>query len=233
MDIEPITNLIKALKASLGYATKPFVPDTYTSIFVALQPSRSDTQKIIKAYNLHPSWADELHVTMVYTTTDNNPDADTVHDVFANLAKRLPTKITARLNGVIRFNGEEKDAVVLNVDGTKIEEARGILTSDDRIKMDGDAHGFTPHMTIDYIGHNDALPFDRLPETLTVEFNLLQVSYAGDKRTYHLSDSGVKQLSFEDAIDSTGDTIDDETGETAPLNTKRRRSYNMDHVKEG
>lgn len=230
---EPIRELLAHLRKAMGYSNKPFEPETFTSIFVGLYPTRSDAQRIVEAYNLHPSWMDELHVTMVYALTEDNPSEQVTQEIFAELVAQLPRKIKAKLNGITRFSGDEQDALVINVDGVDIERSRLILTSDSRIDTSGSGHGFTPHLTIAYVGHDEPSPFARLPQTLDIEFNMVAVGYASKYNKYFLSQDGVKELSNDDERVDLTVTIDDESGEREALNPKRRRSYNMGHVKEG
>ncbi|AYQ99230.1 RNA ligase [Brevibacterium phage Cantare] len=233
--LEPIQELLDALRQSLtGYINEPVKKQTFSSIFVGLYPTYEDAQKIVKTFNLHPSWADDLHVTMVYANPDDNPDEAQINDIFRVLIGQLPTLITAKLNGVTRFagNDEDGDALVLNVDHPSIEQARRILTSDQRLVIN-DQHGFTPHMTIAYLNRDTPTPIDRVPEVLQVEFDRISVGYQSAYTHYSLGHNDIKELTIDDVNIYLPATIDDESGERAELNPKRRRSYNMEHVKEG
>lgn len=233
--LEPIHELLNALRQSLtGYINEPVEKQTFSSIFVGLYPTYEDAQKIVKTFNLHPSWADDLHVTMVYANPDDNPDEAQVNEIFRSLIPQLPQKITAKLNGVTRFAGNEEngDALVLNVDDPSIEESRRVLTSDKRLTVN-DQHGFTPHLTIAYLNRDAPTPIDRVPDVLQIEFDRISVGYQSVYTHYSLGHEGIKELTIDDVNIYLPATIDDESGEREELNPKRRRSYNMEHVKEG
>lgn len=232
-----ISVLLDALRSSIAvkpYINEPVEDQTYTSIFVGLYPATADARRIVETYNLHPSWVNELHVTLIYTLTEYNPEERAVNEEYRERINNLPESISAKLNGITRFAGADggSDALVLNVDSPAIGYAREVMTKNSPIQLPDD-HGFTPHMTIAYLGKDQPTPIDRVPTVLDVTFDRVSVGYRSNYTHYSLGHSGIKELTIDDVNDYLPVTIDDESGEREQLNPKRRRSYNMGHVEEG
>lgn len=90
----------------------------------------------------------------------------------ASWAQTIPA-LPARLSGVLRFAGEESDAFALTVDAVGLSAARESLVA--ALRTAGfepvATHGFTPHVTLDYLPReapSPALPYE-LPIDVTLD----------------------------------------------------------------
>ena len=129
--------------------------------------------------------ADELHVTLCYL----GPASDLVDkkarllEAVRGLADRV-APFKGSLNGVTRFtethNG--RHAIVLNVDSPVLPELRQKLVDTmHNVGFDvDDLHGFTPHMTLAYIGEEEEMPAVALPEE-PVTFDALWVFWGQER----------------------------------------------------
>lgn len=120
--------------------------------------------------------AEQLHCTLFYSGDIKSMPVKT-RDEFIDYARSLQLPIIdASLNGqTVFYNDPEKPVCVLNVDSPQLEAAR-------RKVMDGldvpQTHGYTPHMTVKYLGKGEGMPvIARQP--VQVIFDRLRVAYDG------------------------------------------------------
>lgn len=134
----------------------------------------------------HP---EALHLTLCYCG-----DANALSDVQIGRAIAAAADIatmygplSGQLAGLGRFNASEssdgKDVIYANVDVPGLEQMRQMLASS--LEFAGcppaRTHGYTPHVTLDYIDPFDPLPMQRLP---TQPFTIRSIWVSvGDKRT--------------------------------------------------
>jgi len=121
--------------------------------------------------------AGELHLTLAYLPEVDRADAVTVEllrSTVAGWAAGVPAPIAATLGGVGRFTGpaDEGDAFVALVDAPGLGALReGLVAALTAAGLAvSTAHGFTPHVTLAYLGADAEPPLDRLgPVALTFE----------------------------------------------------------------
>jgi 2'-5' RNA ligase len=110
---------------------------------------------------------ERMHITLAYfgDSVDLIDVDETVLEVMTKVAENHP-KIKAELSGIGRFENAEtgEDAVVALVDAPGLETLREHLVHE--LEEAGipvaKNHGFTPHITIAYIGFHEQLPVNRI-----------------------------------------------------------------------
>lgn len=129
----------------------------------------------------------DMHLTLAYLgKVGEVPDPTALHEVVADLAASTDP-IHGEVSGVGRFSGPkgEGDPVYLSVDAPDLAAFRQKLV--DALTAAGlpvrADHGFTPHITLDYVGHDKPTPIGRIDPT-PAEFGLLSMAYGPDVWDY-------------------------------------------------
>jgi SPP1 gp7 family putative phage head morphogenesis protein len=153
-------------------------PDYRDGTMLALYPDPALAKEMAVPGGLP---AEELHVTVAYTGKVDQADQARLRFAAEVAARRAP--ITAMLSGHARFTGGAKgDVIVALVDSADLDELRRAVV--DALTEQGVAvpadHGFTAHMTLQYVAPEDADPVGRLAAR-PVEFGALSVVYGEDR----------------------------------------------------
>jgi len=134
-------------------------PDYSGSCMIALYPPARIAAALAADGGLEP---DEMHVTVAYTGDAADVDPEALNAAAQALAGRLP--FTAAISGHARFTGGKQDCIVALVDAPQLEtlraDARKAL-AEQGIGIPSE-HGYTPHLTIRYLGQDDTDPVGRL-----------------------------------------------------------------------
>lgn len=129
---------------------------------------------------------ERMHLTLAYLGPSMMlpPEADEIIlEVLTEVAQAHP-KLKAELSGIGRFENAEtgEDAVVALVDAPGLEKLREHLVHELEeagvpVRQD---HGFTPHITIAYVGYHEQLPVSRIGG---LDFRIGALEYVqGEKR---------------------------------------------------
>ena len=125
----------------------------------------------------------EMHVTGVYTGAAADVDAEALNDIARVLARRPPVK--AVISGSARFTGGAQDVAVALVDSAALEDLRrdamAMLTAAG-ITVPRD-HGYTSHLTIQYVNSADPDPVGRLAAS-PVTFTAISAVHGGTRTDY-------------------------------------------------
>jgi 2'-5' RNA ligase len=162
-------------------------PDYSTGVMVALHPSPGDAQQIALPDGLYP---DDLHCTVLYLGKVGSDVAGTQKEL-VNIGKKVASQfapITAKLNGITRFSGEDsdeggQDPLVVNVDAPEVERLRQVVTQaflTDRKYEPVSSHGYSPHMTLAYLDPTDDQPINRW-QPRQVTFSHLSVVHGSNR----------------------------------------------------
>jgi 2'-5' RNA ligase len=160
-------------------------PDYSGSCMIALYPPPAAAGKLAVADGLD---AEGMHVTIAYTGDAADVDRKALKAVAKALASRAP--FTATISGHARFTGGDKDVIVALVDSPELETLR----SDARKALDAagiavpSEHGFTPHLSIQYCGQDDADPVGRLA-SFPVKFGAVSAVHGKKRTDYPFTDS--------------------------------------------
>ena len=109
---------------------------------------------------------EQIHITVGYFGKINEaPSLAELQKLCAHLATmHQPFKV--RLSGLTRFSGKDRDAFVVNVASPDVEDVRRalvLLAEDAGLDMRRE-HGYTPHVTLGYLEHDDPVPMQRWQE---------------------------------------------------------------------
>jgi 2'-5' RNA ligase len=158
-------------------------PDYSDGCMIALYPPRQLADDLAVADGLDPA---EMHVTVAYLGGTAEVDRSTLLKVAQSLAGRGP--IEASVSGHARFTGGEQDVVVALVDSPGLEDLRrdtmDLLTAQG-VEIPRD-HGYTPHLTIQYLAPDADTPLDRLP-SVPVAFTAVSAVYGNERTNFPLS----------------------------------------------
>jgi len=131
---------------------------------------------------------ESMHITLAYLgkglTEKRKKAAAAVVRKFTSLA----LGIKASLSGVGRFSASEssegKDVIYLSVDSPDITRLHSSLMELLRQAglTSGSVHGFTPHVTLAYIGKKDKTPLERF-EPVDINFDSVALSIGGKRMT--------------------------------------------------
>lgn len=152
-------------------------PDYSDGCMIALYPPADLAETLAVDGGLPPG---ELHVTVAYLGDAADIDADILEEAAAELAGREP--FTARLAGLARFTGGDKDVLVALVDSPDLEDLRRDTLDalhERGIQIPRD-HGYTAHLTLTYLDPDDPAPLDRL-EPADIDFTALTAVHSTDR----------------------------------------------------
>ena len=159
-------------------------PDYSGSCMIALYPPPEVARTIAVPDGLDP---DGMHVTIAYTGDAADIDPEALNAAAKALAARPP--FTAAISGHARFTGGTQDCIVALVDAPELETLRS--SAREALAAQGitipSEHGFTPHMTIRYLGEDEADPVGRLP-AFPVTFGAISVMHARTRTDYPFTD---------------------------------------------
>lgn len=129
--------------------------------------------------------ADDLHVTLAYLGK-GELDIDRLQKAVANFALGAEP-IEGRISGYGRFDiGDGEHAVYASVDSPALPEFRARLVATlESFGFDvAKNHGFTPHVTLEYVGADAEDP--AMPERMDVTFGTITVARGPDRQTFRL-----------------------------------------------
>lgn len=152
-------------------------PDYSDGCMIALYPPAAIAEALVVDGGLP---TDEMHVTVAYLGDAADIDGDVLREVVAGLAERQP--FTARISGHARFTGGDKDVIVALVDSPDLEDLRRDTLDalyERGIEVPRE-HGYTAHLTIQYLDPDEPSPLDRLDAT-PVEFTALSAVHGTDR----------------------------------------------------
>lgn len=134
-----------------------------TGAMVALFLPDEVAEQIVVPGGLPP---EELHTTLAYLgEAENIPDPAKLRRNVEDFA-RSSAPLSARLGGVIRFNGGDEQAFCAALDAPKLPDLRQRLV--ERLADIGipakTNHGFTPHITLKYLKPDEPAPLNNVPE---------------------------------------------------------------------
>jgi hypothetical protein len=139
--------------------------------------------------------AEDLHVTLVYLGDADQIDSDArkrLHDALARVcAHEGPIEGTVR--GYGRFRNGEEDALWAGFDSPELPELRHKVLQacrDAGVEPAGD-HGFTPHITLAYVGNDEGE--DAMPPEVDVEVKGVSLCIGGDEVWFKLKGSDSKR----------------------------------------
>jgi phage I-like protein/2'-5' RNA ligase len=141
--------------------------------------------------------AADLHVSLAYIGEAAGIEPETRDTLRARLAALAAgaAPLDALLGGVGRFSGDEADALYLSVDAHELGPLRAlVLAACERAgaKLDT-THGFNPHLTLAYLAHDDASPYDRA-EPERVRFGELALWLGEERAAWPLGAPSGEQL---------------------------------------
>ena len=141
--------------------------------------------------------AADLHVSLAYLGEADALSAgarEALGNALALVAAgRAP--VDALLGGVGRFSGETEDALYLSVDAHELGALRSaVLAACEASGAQLDTtHGFNPHLTLAYLAHDDASPYDRA-EPERVRFGELALWLGGERTSWPLATPEAAEL---------------------------------------
>ena len=155
-----------------------------TGVIVCLRPTRPDAARLALPGYESP---DELHLTLGFLgklDVDVTPETlATVRAALAGFATNGPAVLEGAVSGIGRFSTPNGiDAVYASVDCPELPTFRERLVETLRvagIEVDR-THGFTPHMTLAYVGAEEPSPISRL-DAFPVSFHEVWL-WAGETR---------------------------------------------------
>lgn len=152
-------------------------PDFSDGCMIALYPPPELADALAVDGGLPPA---ELHVTVAYIGDAADVDGDALREVVSELAGRQP--FTARLAGLARFTGGDKDVLVALVDSPDLEDLRrdtldALYERGVQVPRD---HGYTSYMSLLYLDPDDPAPLDRL-DPADAEFTVLSAVHGTDR----------------------------------------------------
>ncbi|MDJ0342281.1 2'-5' RNA ligase family protein [Streptomyces sp. H10-C2] len=153
-------------------------PDYSDGCMIALYPPADLAADLAVPDGLEPA---DMHVTVAYLGSTADVTREAVLAAAQAIAGRKP--IEATISGHARFTGGEQDVIVALVDSPDLEDLRRDTL--DQLETQGvnvhRDHGYTPHLSINYVEPDAASPVDRLPAR-PVTFAAVSAVY-GTERT--------------------------------------------------
>ena len=133
--------------------------------------------------------ASEMHVTIAYVGDAADVDPEALRAAAEALSARAP--VAASISGHARFTGGDQDVIVALADSPQIEELRAdaLAVLAEAGIAQASEHGYTPHLTIQYLGADDPDPVGRL-ETLPVTFGAISAVHGEDRTGYEFIPDG-------------------------------------------
>lgn len=166
--------------------TKDDAPaDVKTGVMVAFEPPADLAEALAVDGGLPP---EDLHVTLAYLGKTSDVDHDVLREVVEGFAGES-MDVTARVSGVARFTGgDDGDVVVALVESAELDDFRADLVdalTDAGLSVSRD-HGFTPHITLTYLGEGGESPVARL-DPVDVRFGWVSLSVGEDDWDFPLA----------------------------------------------
>jgi 2'-5' RNA ligase len=176
--------------------------DHTEDVCIMLEPAHPEQMAI--EGGMKPS---ELHCTIAYYGESSDLDAKESSWVktMQILVDKTPP-ITAMINGITRFSGQDSDPIVLNVDSPSVENLRNLVLG--LFGQPRSEHGFSPHLTIAYADREDDLPIKRY-EPHQMVFDRITLAWGNRHHTFKLD--GRKSMSIQSVIDRAGEVSGTET----------------------
>lgn len=136
--------------------------------------------------------AEDLHVTLAYCGDSEEYDALAKARALIGLSRtaEITRPLSGRTGGLARFANDDQDVLVATADVVGLAELRERV----RNVLEGagiqisDEHGFTPHITLEYLDPEDKTPLDRL-EPVDIHMAYLTVADGPDQVDFPFRDS--------------------------------------------
>lgn len=201
VDIEPLLERFNLTRIPEGQQPAPTpAPTGKTKASLAAKPSKVPSgviaclvpnPEVIKALALEGGEPPgELHLTLAFFGKTDEIDPLKIEQLLQGVSAFASAytfgDINATINGLGRFSLPEKDALIATVDAPTLLDFRSALleTIDHHSGlMASEAHGFTPHITLAYLQHDDPPPITRLTP-LTTTFTAVHVWAGGERYVY-------------------------------------------------
>lgn len=159
-----------------------FVPEEYIDDLSACVPN--------------PVNPEAMHITLAYLGDINDGTLDKA-EVISALGKFVNNKgacISGSTNGFGRFHGKdgELDAIYANFDSPELPEFRQHLVkclSENGVEY-SQLHGYTPHITLSYIGLDDETPDVHVPD-MNMKFDTLYLAWGDEYIPFKLPPKAV------------------------------------------
>lgn len=178
-------------------------PDYSDGCMIALYPPQQLADDLAVADGLSPA---DMHVTVAYLGTIADVDRDSLIATAQALSARRP--IEATVSGHARFTGGDKDVIVALVDSADLEDLRCDAVNElgDRDVAIPRDHGYTPHLTITYIGQDDGAPVDRIAAQ-PATFSTVSAVYGTERTDFRflLTETAQPRVTAETATLQLGD----------------------------
>lgn len=193
-------------------------PDYSDGCMIALYPPNLLANQLAEPDGLDPA---DMHVTVAYLGNTSDVDRDALLATAQALAARAP--ITANISGHARFTGGTQDVIVALVDSPDLEDLRRD-TLDHLAEQGVDIprdHGYTPHLTITYIGSDDTPPVDRIDAT-PVTFAAVSAVYGTERTNFPFLPAENSRPTGEPATENATLQLGSLTGVWRPVYARRQ-----------
>lgn len=159
--------------------------------------------------------ADQMHLTLAYLGKVADAPGSDEENVTAELEKFASGwgSIKGAINGVGRFiDNPDKDCIYLNFDSPELPRFRQALVAFLKgIDVDpAENHGYTPHITLAYIGKDDPMPTITL-QSIEVAFDALTLMWGNQPYEVSLNSADNAQDGEEEPLpeEATEEILDD------------------------
>lgn len=169
-------------------------PQVSTGAMVALYPTAEQAQQLALDGGEDP---ESLHVTLAYLgkAADLTPQQKAAAASVCSAMASLHAPLEGTYAGVARFSASESsdglDPVVALPDVQGLVALRNLLC--EHLQAAGiplpSEHGYQPHTTLTYVGQEDPMPLDRLPETVPATFSHVCLVMGGTRSDFPLTGS--------------------------------------------
>jgi 2'-5' RNA ligase len=139
---------------------------------------------------------DNLHLTLMYLGDTEDFDPNNLCDLAGEVEKAsyFLSPLEATVSGIGRFTNMpvgEKTPIYASVDCPQIDMWRAVLIHHLKTRYFGPnyEHGFTPHITLDYIDAADPMPVYS-PPNISLHFDNLTLAIAGKRYSSVLRGDG-------------------------------------------
>jgi 2'-5' RNA ligase len=184
-------------------ATAQVTKAAQRGVMVALYPTVSAAQVLAldpdRVQGAEP--VERLHLTLLYVAEDLDllDDLDALRQAVRSFASTAPV-LEGRIGGHGRFHGEEEDAVVALPDLPELPRFRQALVNRVESALAGNSrpyepaerHGFTPHITLAYVGPNEPTP-QGVPGPLPLRFEQVSLAVGGRREDFDLQGGEAQQ----------------------------------------
>jgi 2'-5' RNA ligase len=163
-------------------------PGTGRGVAIVLPVPAADAKKLKVKGGIA---ADELHLTLTFHGDADDLDEDDLKALKKAIETWVDGKapIPATVGGIGRFCGpkEDGDAVFATVDAPRLIERHSLVMLLRKAKVPPSMkHGFSPHITVSYVGADDDLPVQRI-EPRQIRFDRVELWAGGEVTKFPLT----------------------------------------------